>query len=236
MKYPTNSSPWYRPERANEFLKTFSKLSFWGTVNQVSVRFPVLYPFIMMALLPGLAAVAPKLQRENTKYMRERIQNRHKLAHEDYMSALIRTDQDVPDLDFLVAQSMNLVIGNAEAVSNMFTSSIYLLLVHPEKLGKLQQEVRGRFASYEEIKYDSVQGLAWLNAVINEALRYATNGTSGLPRISPGAVVDGHYIPKGVRRAPLSHRSHPWIHRPINSLTYFFLVPCANELSGHFPL
>lgn len=153
-------------------------------------------------LLPGLATVAPKLQRENTKYVKERIQNRDKLAREDYMSALIRKDAPVPDLDYLVAQSMTLVIGNAEAASNMFTSTIYLLLAHPDKLQKLQQEIRGRFTAYQEINYDSVQNLPWLNAVINEALRYATNGTSGLPRVSPGAVVDGHYIPKGVRHIP----------------------------------
>lgn len=162
----------------------------------------------MMILLPSLATVAPKLQRENTKYMKERIQNRDNPKHEDYMSALIRSGEDVPDVDFLVAQSMNLVIGNAEAVSNMFLSTVYLLLEYPDKLKYLQKEIRARFYSYDEITYDSVQNLPWLNAVINEALRYATNGTSGLPRTSPGAVVDGHYIPKGVRGASFSLSHH----------------------------
>lgn len=153
----------------------------------------------MMVLLPSLATVAPKLQRENTKYMKERIRDRKDPKHEDYMSALIQSGEDVPDVDFLVAQSMNLVIGNAEAVSNMFLSTIYLLLKHPDKLEHLKKEIRARFYLYEEITYESIQNLPWLNAVINEALRYATNGTSGLPRTSPGAVVDGHYIPRGVR-------------------------------------
>ncbi|EXF86309.1 cytochrome P450 [Colletotrichum fioriniae PJ7] len=185
--------------KAGEFLETFSKLSFWGTVNQVSSRFPLLYPFVLLALSPSLATVAPKLQRINSKYINDRISIRDSLEHEDFMSSLIKDGGEPPEVDFLVAQSMNVVIGNAEATSNMFTVSVHFLGIHQEKLEKLKIDIRNRFASYEEIKSENVQNITWLNAVINEGLRLATQGTSGLPRISPGGFVDGHYIPKGYR-------------------------------------
>ncbi|KAK1659914.1 cytochrome P450 [Colletotrichum godetiae] len=184
---------------AGEFLETFSKLSFWGTVNQVFARFPLLYPFVLLALSPSLATVAPKLQHINSRYIDDRTRTSDSLEHEDFMSSLIRDGEEPPGVDFLVAQSMNVVIGNAEATSNMFTVSVHFLGMHRDKLEKLKTDIRGRFASYEEIKSDNVQNITWLNAVINEGLRLATQGTSGLPRISPGGFVDGHYIPKGYR-------------------------------------
>lgn len=45
---------------------------------------------------------------------------------------------------------------------------------------------------------EALQPLPYLHAVIEETLRLHTNGAFGLPRISPGATVDGHYIAKGV--------------------------------------
>ncbi|TLD11768.1 hypothetical protein PspLS_11644 [Pyricularia sp. CBS 133598] len=141
--------------KAGDFLEIFSKLSFWGTVNQVSARFPILYPFILIVMSPGLAKIAPKLQRINSEYISNRIRNRDKLAHEDFMSPLIPKEGQTPEVDYLVAQSLNIVID--------------------------------------------VQNIVWLNAVVNEGLRLATQGTSGLPRISPGAIVDGHFVPKGYR-------------------------------------
>ncbi|KAF6814027.1 cytochrome P450 [Colletotrichum sojae] len=187
-------------EKAGEFLQTFYSLSFWGTVNQVSARFPLLYPLILLALSPGLAMVAPKLQRENTKYVKQRLLNRDSPPHEDFLTPLLKsTSSSSEDVEFLVAQSMNLVIGNAEATSNVFTAGVHLLGANPDKMSKLKAVIRGRFASYEEIDYDTVQNIPWLNAVVSEGLRFATQGTSGLPRISPGAFVDGHYIPRGYR-------------------------------------
>ncbi|KAI6351271.1 hypothetical protein MCOR25_010039 [Pyricularia grisea] len=185
--------------KAGVFLETFSKLSFWGTVNQVSARFPILYPFILISMSPGLAKIAPKLQRINSEHITNRIRNRDKLAHEDFMSALIPTEGQTPELEFLVAQSMNIVIGNAEATSNMFVVAVHFLGIHQDRLEKLKKEIRGRFASYNEITSANVQNIVWLNAVVNEGLRLATQGTSGLPRISPGAIVDGHFVPKGYR-------------------------------------
>lgn len=44
---------------------------------------------------------------------------------------------------------------------------------------------------------DSILRLKYLNVVIEEGLRLFPPLAIGLPRESPGAVVDGHYIPQG---------------------------------------
>jgi cytochrome P450 len=41
-----------------------------------------------------------------------------------------------------------------------------------------------------------------LHACLEESLRILPSNNMGLPRYSPGAMVDGQYIPKGVRVIP----------------------------------
>lgn len=50
----------------------------------------------------------------------------------------------------------------------------------------------------DEIDHNATLGLQYLNAVIEEGLRLLPSIPLGLTRVSPGAIVDGQYIPKGV--------------------------------------
>lgn len=47
------------------------------------------------------------------------------------------------------------------------------------------------------INSDSTQNLPYLFGVIEEGLRMFPPVPAGSPRVSPGAIVDGYYIPKG---------------------------------------
>ncbi|KAI1746168.1 cytochrome P450 [Xylaria scruposa] len=181
------------------FLSTFRRAGLWGTLQQVLWRFPMLYPLVFLMLPPRLATVIPTILRENNAIVRDRVTRRDKLPHPDYFSLLVKDGHDAPDRDFLVAQANPLIVGGFDPDTNLFTSAVHFLLLNPDQLKKLQFEVRDRFASYGDIIGDAVQDLPWVNAVIDESLRIHTNGASGLPRISPGATVDGHYIPKGCR-------------------------------------
>jgi hypothetical protein len=54
------------------------------------------------------------------------------------------------------------------------------------------------FSKYEDIDYSSTQQLTYLQAVIKEGLRTFSNGHP-LPRVSPGRIIDGVWVPSGVR-------------------------------------
>ncbi|KAI1176374.1 cytochrome P450 [Nemania sp. FL0916] len=186
-------------EHSSLFLSTFRRVGLWGTLHQVFWRFPLLYPLVFLLLPPRLATVIPTILRENNAIVRDRVARRGKLPHPDYFSLLVNDDGDAPPTDFLVAQANHLIVGGFDPDTNLFTSAVHFLLVNPGALKKLQHEVRSHFASYGDINAAMVQDLPWLNAVIEESLRVHTNGAFGLPRISPGDYVDGHYIPKGCR-------------------------------------
>ncbi|KAI0194231.1 cytochrome P450 [Astrocystis sublimbata] len=185
--------------RSSLFLTAFRRVGLWGTLHQVFWRFPLLYPIVFLLLPPRLAMVIPTIVRENNTIVRDRIARRNKLAQPDYFSLMVKDDGDAPARDFLVAQANHLIVGGFDPDTNLFTSAVHFLLANPDKLAKMTAEVRQRFASYDDITGDNVQDLPWVNAIIEESLRVHTNGAFGLPRISPGATVDGHWIPKGYR-------------------------------------
>lgn len=74
----------------------------------------------------------------------------------------------------------------------------YYLLNHPQALRHLQDEVRDAFSDSKSITSDSTASLQYLFAVIEEGLRLYPPVAAGLPRDSPGAMVDGNYVPKGM--------------------------------------
>lgn len=61
------------------------------------------------------------------------------------------------------------------------------------------QEVRSAFKSADEINGASTAKLSYLSGCIKEGLRIFPPSTYGLPRISHGVTISGHYVPKGVR-------------------------------------
>lgn len=84
-------------------------------------------------------------------------------------------------------------------MADLFYGVLVLLLENPQTYQILTNEIREAFSSYEDIVPDkSLKSLAYLQACIEETLRMLPSNNTGLPRISPGAIVDGQYIPKGV--------------------------------------
>ena len=66
---------------------------------------------------------------------------------------------------------------------------------------RLHEEIRSKYAHYEGIDYTSTQRLPYLQAVMKEGLRTSSNGHP-LPRVCPGRMIDGYWIPAGVRARP----------------------------------
>lgn len=86
-------------------------------------------------------------------------------------------------------------------MADLFYGALVLLLENPETHQLLTKEIRESFSSYERIiPGKTLTSLLYLHACVEETLRMLPSNNTGLPRISPGAMVDGHYIPKGVSR------------------------------------
>lgn len=147
--------------------------------------------------------------RWNREEVRARIGRKDDLKHPDYMQFLFPRDkgkggeapEPMPTEDWMLAQANVLLIAGFDPITNELVAVLYYLTRNPDKLGRLSDEIRSAFKSYGDINADALQTFKYLQAVIEEGLRIHTNAAFGLPRISPGATVDGHYVPEGVRAA-----------------------------------
>jgi cytochrome P450 len=75
---------------------------------------------------------------------------------------------------------------------------MFFLLKEPDIHTALVKEVRAAFLDYYAVNIDSAGNLKYLHACVQESLRLHQDTVDSLPRVSPGAVVEGTYIPPGV--------------------------------------
>ncbi|KAH8747235.1 cytochrome P450, partial [Diaporthe sp. PMI_573] len=120
---------------------------------------------------------------------------------EDWFSFVIELGRkDNETKYFYPSQASSLVVGGTEAISQWTAAVLYYLATNPDKARILQEEVRSAFsgpAGDQDIDFESTKTLHYLVATVEEGLRIYPPSAFGLPRVSPGAVVDGHHIPKG---------------------------------------
>ncbi|EIN11087.1 cytochrome P450 [Punctularia strigosozonata HHB-11173 SS5] len=88
--------------------------------------------------------------------------------------------------------------AGSDSTASVLNFAFYYLLNDRSKYEKLQAELDDAFPTGSEITSSRLNGLPYLNAVVDEALRLGTP-FSGLSRVVPegGAMIDGHFIPGG---------------------------------------
>ncbi|KAL8383419.1 hypothetical protein RB595_006937 [Gaeumannomyces hyphopodioides] len=180
-------------------LESLIRIGHWGTLRNVMRRFPLLYPLSYLLLPPKVALSYLAAHGAAKKLVRERVAGRHEDRKQlDYMAQFIGDGSGAPPPPdgFLVSQAGHLILDHYES-SSVLTAGFYFLTTNPECMTRLQAELRRKFTSYGDITEEGLRDMPWLNAVIEEILRLHTNVPYGLPRISPGYMVDGHYVPKG---------------------------------------
>jgi cytochrome P450 len=132
-----------------------------------------------------------------------RVARQDTITREDFFARLLADKSVTKSEEWLIAQANVLVIAGSDTTATALATLVYYLAAHQDKLWHLQQEIRNAFDEVSLTNSDSLQGLPYLNAVIEEGLRICPPTSFGLPRISPGAMVDGHVVPVGVSVFPL---------------------------------
>jgi len=109
-------------------------------------------------------------------------------------------------MDKLNASFLELTVAGSESTAVVLSGAINKLIQDPDRLAILVDEIRTRFKTFEEITFDALRDLKYLNAVINEALRL-TPPLQWIPsrQVPPeGATVCGKWLPGGVSPIPSS--------------------------------
>ena len=104
-------------------------------------------------------------------------------SFKNLIELLIQQSEGLPDLE-IVSQIYTFFMAGTDTTSELLTTSHYLLATHPEVQAKLREEVITEIGRTEEIKYDHISKMEYLNAVIKEALRFGSPALTTTPRIA----------------------------------------------------
>ncbi|PVH95009.1 cytochrome P450 [Periconia macrospinosa] len=185
--------------REDKIIETAPGVGWFFTVRFVMRRFPLLYPLHMFLLPLKTLLSSLDISKTTENAVSSRIERQNELKDKDYMSVAFddaggaRTTQS---RGFLTAGASILIFGHVESAA-VITAAFYFLMNNSASLERLNREIRTTFSSSDSITDDALRQLPWLEAVINETMRLHTNVPYGLPRICPGATIDGSYIAKG---------------------------------------
>jgi hypothetical protein len=187
---------------SSDFVDMFRLTSLPGTIMQVSKKFPLVAPLALLVSPLNTLSLVSKVFKANSEEVKARIGNRGKTKHPDFMDYMIPNDCPPPstkkELVHIEQVALQLFIAGFDPVQITFYGVLFFLLKNPTALATVTEELRKTFERYEDIEPDALLPLQYLNAVIQETLRVHATAANGLPRISPGAMVDGIYVPKGV--------------------------------------
>ena len=89
--------------------------------------------------------------------------------------------------------------AGTDTTATALTGWTYYVCTHPDVYIRLVSEIRGALANEDDIKWENVKKLPYLDATIHEALRLFPPSPASQQRIVPpgDATIDGYHIPAG---------------------------------------
>lgn len=187
--------------KSTSFLDELWIVNFFVTANQILKKFPLLSPFKWLFVPPSMITSHHKVVSMNQKAIESRIEHRGAVEHLDHFEQLLPafapepTKEEQKHLEVVIG---HLVLAGYEPIASQMFCTIMFSLYEPDTLKLVAEEIRSRFKKYDDIHADALGSLKFLHASLMETLRMTVLQSSGQPRVSPGAIVDGHYIAKGV--------------------------------------
>jgi cytochrome P450 len=184
----------------HEWVKMVLDYFYVAILLQVAHRFRPLNRLLAMMLPASLVEKKEKHTRMALEKVRARTSttvDRSDFIH--YMQKAVEagsiTDHELEN------QATIIILAGSETTSIGLTYATYFLITHPDSMRKLRVELKQHFQSEQDINLVSVNQLEYLQAVLQETLRIRPPITNGFPRQTPkeGAVIDGQFVPGGVR-------------------------------------
>ncbi|KDN64878.1 putative cytochrome P450 [Colletotrichum sublineola] len=160
-------------------------------------------------LVPARAAEWRRIHLNNSREKTVRRLADPDRDHPDFMYHILNNESKHMLSETEIILNMALFISaGTDTTATALTGWTYFVCTHPDVYRRLMDEVRGALLSREDIRWDKVRHLRYLEATIHEALRLFPPSPASQQRIVPagGATIDGHYVPAGMTVAV-----PPWV-------------------------
>ncbi|KUI67781.1 Isotrichodermin C-15 hydroxylase [Cytospora mali] len=192
-----------RDMKNHRFLDAMEAANTLVVILATAKTYPILTPLALLFVPWNVMRSLPRMISELRVHIIERIEARDNLKHSDYFEQLLPSNKPAPkstkQMRHMLTVAGQLILGGYDPTSVTIYMMFFFILQNPEALEQLEHEIRETFSGYEDIEAESLRTMPWLNACLQETLRLSSAATHhSLPRISPGGIVNGEYIPKGV--------------------------------------
>ncbi|KAK2603870.1 hypothetical protein QQS21_003905 [Conoideocrella luteorostrata] len=173
-----------------------------GMVFAASTRF---YPWIASAMESLLPKSVMDLQRQHTEFANEKINRRLNLQtnRPDFMTPFLKQN---PDFKYMSKGEIEstfaiIIVAGSETSATVLCGILNQLTKNSNSLMTLENVIRQRFRSEEEISIETTTNIPYLEAVIHEGLRLCNPVPGGLPRVVPqgGETYAGYFLPGGTK-------------------------------------
>ena len=176
-----------------------------GALADCFKRFPWLAAAIMTCM-PGTIQKVIADTKINEAYSIDLVKRRiaKKTDRKDFLTRILENrGSDISDIQ-IAAHASDFVLAGSETTATALSCITYYLFKTPHANKALLEEIRSRFASYDEIDAASTAPLPYLNAVALEGMRIYPPLPIALPRVVPegGDTIAGHFLPGGVSPNP----------------------------------
>ncbi|KAH8595868.1 cytochrome P450 [Bisporella sp. PMI_857] len=151
-------------------------------------------------LVPAKAASWRKIHLNNS---REKTINRltdGDRDHPDFIYQILRNEsrKSLSQTEIILNMALFISAGT-DTTATTLTGWTYFVCTHPDVYSRLVSEIRAAFVVNDDIKWENVRKLQYLEATIYEALRLFPPSPASQQRIVPpgGATIDGYFVPAG---------------------------------------
>ncbi|KAJ5389316.1 uncharacterized protein N7496_000384 [Penicillium cataractarum] len=163
-------------------------------------QYPVLRPLV------NFMATKDDMEKRRQYYAMARAKTEKRITlgadtRKDFMTYILRNNKDGTGMthEEILANTRTLIGAGSHTTASALAGLTFYLTKSPEVYSRLTGEIRSTFSSEDDINMKSTAALPYLHACLEEALRIYPPLAETPPRVSPGAFVNGQYIPKGVR-------------------------------------
>ncbi|KAL4916754.1 cytochrome P450 [Aspergillus aurantiobrunneus] len=186
-------------ERGRPFFWTeqLPRIFYWATIRDQfqGSGIPTMIKWMLRQILRK--GIRQRSEEARMRLIREQLKATH--TRRDIMVEVLERSESSQLPEEEIAENFSaIMLAGFHTTSHAICATIWLVLSHPDTHASLAGELRAAFKSTDDISLEVLQKLPWLNSVITEALRVYPPVPVGGPRVSPGAYVDGTYIPAGV--------------------------------------
>lgn len=149
------------------------------------------------------SAFVRKAAMENLRFSADRMDRRMQESARDppdLWSKPLMGEGGKMSRDEIDSTAQLLMTAGTDTSAIGLSGTLYYLLANPDCLAKVTNEVRSAFSSMDEVTYEALAQLKYLDAALQEGMRLYPPVPTGPPRVCPvpGLAICGYWIPEGV--------------------------------------